>query len=120
MQRNRSRLLALLRHIAGPVYPLPRRLTHCEHCHSGYVNPVMRHEHDDATWWIRLRCGECGFVREVEASDEEARRFDAELDGGVREIATAMARLQRQRTRVEADAVIAALNRDRIDPSTPP
>jgi hypothetical protein len=65
---------------------------------------------------MRLRCGECGLVREVEVTDEEAQRFDRELDRGLDEIAAAVVRLDRERMIAEADAITAALEHDLIDP----
>ena len=61
----------------------------CRSCGSAYVNPVAWRERGDLEWWIRLRCGECGLVREVEVSNEEAERYDADLDRGIAKIASA-------------------------------
>jgi hypothetical protein len=119
MQRNASRLTELLRRIAGPKYPLPSTcggLEHCERCDSDFVNPVSWHERGESYWWIRLRCGECGFVREVEVSNEEAKRFDRELDRGLGRIAATVARLEREQMIADTDALTAALRRDLIDP----
>jgi hypothetical protein len=51
---------------------------------------------DRERWWIRLRCGECGSAREVVIDNEQARRFDADLDRGVREIAWRLSRMRRE------------------------
>jgi hypothetical protein len=118
MQRNSSRLIELLRRIAGPTYPLPPapgRLVHCERCDSDFVNPVSWHERGETDWWIRLRCGECGAVREVEVSNHEARRFDRELDQGLERIAATVARLERDQMIAATEALTAALRRDLID-----
>jgi hypothetical protein len=119
MQRNSTRLKVLLRRLAGPKYPLPMpsgRLAHCERCDSDFVNPVSWHELGDTSWWIRLRCGECGAVREVEVSDEEAKRFDDELDRGLQKIVATVARLERERMIAYTNALTVALERDLIDP----
>ena len=92
------RLLTFLRRRAGPAYQHSDRLIDCTACGAGVVNPVRHHTLDESTWWIRLRCGACGVVREVEASNEQARRLDADLDRGVTEIAAAVARLDRAET----------------------
>ena len=79
-------------------------------------NPVAWHEEGVTTvqlgwgasmtrWWIRLRCGQCGDVREVEVSDAEAKRFEQELERGVADIAAAVARIERD----GAEALMAAL-----------
>jgi hypothetical protein len=56
-------------------------------------------------WWIRLRCGQCGDVREVEVSDAEARRFERDLELGVADVAAAIACIERD----GAEALMAAL-----------
>jgi hypothetical protein len=111
MQRNRSRVLKLLRCLGGSG-----RLVDCERCSCDYVNPVTWEERGETRWWIRLRCGECGYVREVEVSNEEARRFDRELDRGVGDIAATVARLERDGMIADAEVLTAALQRDLIDP----
>ena len=57
-------------------------------------------------------------VREVEVSNAEAMRFERELDPGVQQIATTLARLEREHMIAEVDALTAALQRDLIDPAT--
>jgi hypothetical protein len=86
MQRERSRLLGLLRRLWRSA-----RLGDCERCDSNYVIPVARQENGESGWWIRVRCGECAFVRDVEVSNEEAKRFERELDRGVYDIAVTVA-----------------------------
>ena len=68
------------------------------------------------SWWIRLRCGECAFVRDVEVSNEEAKRYERELDRGVNDIATTVARLERMRMIADTNALTNALRRDLIGP----
>jgi hypothetical protein len=119
MQRNSSRFIELLQRIAGPKYPLPAatgRLVHCARCDSDFVNPVSWDERGETDWWIRLRCGECGAVREVEVSNDEARRFDRELDVGLEWIAATVARLEREHMIAYTEVLTAALQRDLIDP----
>jgi hypothetical protein len=116
MQRNTTRLLRLLRRLAGPTFPIPRRLVVCVGCGADFVIPVSWHEQDEVHWWIRLRCGECGLVRDVDVTDEEAKRFDGELDRGVAKIAAVLLRLDRERMIADSDALTVALERDLIDP----
>jgi hypothetical protein len=75
-------------------------------------------EDDDRHWWIRLRCGDCDVWRDVIASDAEA----AELDRALIDHATAMrsllAALDRERMAAEIEVLVAALERDLIDPSS--
>jgi ribosomal protein S27AE len=96
--------------------PARGRLVDCGRCGSDFVNPVARHEQGETTvqlgwgvsmtrWWIRLRCGQCGDVREVEVSDAEAKRFKRELERGVADVAAGVARIEHD----GAEALMAAL-----------
>lgn len=116
MRRDMARLLGLLRRLLGTAYTMPARLVDCQCCDSDYVVPVAWQESGELGWWIRVRCGECAFVRDVEVSNEEAKRFERELDRGINDIATTVARLERERMIAEADALTTALHRDLIDP----
>jgi hypothetical protein len=72
------------------------------------------HAVDESRWWIRLRCGECATAREVVVSDEAAHLLERDLEPGLREIAEAVARLDRQRMTREVDAFVAEIERDLI------
>ena len=117
MRQATSRVLKTLRRLAGPKYPIPVRLVACTRCKSSYVVPVAWQEQDEASWWLRLRCGECGFVREVEVSDEDVKRFERELDRGVREIAATVAHFEAAARDAHPDALNCALRRDLFPPS---
>ena len=75
----------------------PPRLVDCEHCGRDFVVPVSWIDLDVERWWIRLRCGECGTAREVVVDNEEARRFEADVDAGARELARGLPRAERVR-----------------------
>ena len=99
-----------LRRLNAPSYRLPApasRLVDCERCGSGFVNPVAQQRRREASWWIRLRCGECGVIEEVEASNEEATRFDRDLDLGLAKIAATVARIERDGMIANAEALTA-------------
>jgi hypothetical protein len=117
MPRHAAKLRVALRRILGPTHGAHDGLAVCQTCGSDFVNPVSWHEQGQADWWIRLRCGGCGFVREVEASNDEAERYDAELDRGMAKIASALARLDRARMVADADTLKTALERDLIGPA---
>jgi hypothetical protein len=116
MPRIAAKLLGLLGRVAGPRLPIPAPLVVCDRCGDGFVNPVSWREADDAHWWIRLRCGQCGHVREVELTDEQAQRYDRELARGVAEVAAALVRLEQERMIADSDTLTAALERDLIGP----
>jgi uncharacterized Zn finger protein len=106
MLLNSASLVDLLQRFGRPT---DSRLVVCHRCGSDFVNPVAWHEASETHWWIRLRCGECGLVREVEVTDEAAKRFEIELDRGVRKIAASLSRLDRERMIADADTLTAAL-----------
>jgi ribosomal protein S27E len=91
------------------------RLVDCQRCGSEVVNPVAWEAAGETRWWIRLRCGECGFVREVVASNEEAAEFEAELDRGVRQLASIAARISRDGMIADARTLSAAIRRGLIN-----
>jgi hypothetical protein len=91
-----------------------RSLIVCRACRSELANPVDWHVVDESRWWIRLRCGECASSREVVVNDEAAHRLERDLEPGLREIAVAVARLDRERMKGEVDAFVAELEHDLI------
>ena len=91
MQWMTSRLMRALRRCDRP-----RSLVECEHCGREFVVPVAWVDLDTERWWVRLRCGECGSNREVVLENEEARRYEAQVDRGAREIARILFRVGRQ------------------------
>ena len=117
MHRHAAKLGVALRRILGPTHGVHDGLVVCQTCGSDFVNPVSWHEQGQADWWIRLRCGGCGLVREVEVSNDEAERYDTELNRGIAKIASALARLDRARMVADADTLKTALERDLIGPA---
>jgi hypothetical protein len=75
------------------------------------------HERDATQWWVRLRCGACGRSREWSTAANEATQLERDLAPGLRRITSTIAALDRERMGREADAFIAALDRDLIDPA---
>ena len=94
-------------------------ITHvvCAVCGSSVVNPVDWDENGALHWWVRLRCGECAWSREVIITDDEANQLDRDLELGLRDIAGVVERLDRERMVREADSFITALRHDLIGPS---
>jgi hypothetical protein len=90
-------------------------LEHCPSCKRDFVNPLEWGEAGDDGWWIELRCGNCGMVREVTVSNEVAERFDEELNRNVDVIARAAHRLDLERMLAQVESFTAALQRGLID-----
>ena len=116
MPRHAEKLGVALTRIIGHTHIVHEGLVVCRTCASNFVNPVSWHEQGEANWWIRLRCGECGLVREVEVSNDEAKQYEAELDRGVAKIASTLANLDRAGMVAEADTLKTTLERDLIGP----
>lgn len=117
----RRLLAALTRRLPGewgvhgrPAPPLVR----CPACGSDHMCVMDTEETDETHWWIRLRCGACEVWRDVVATDEEAADLDRDLTAQTTAIERALAALDRERMSVEVDLLIAALQRDLIDPSS--
>jgi hypothetical protein len=107
-----------------PMFPFSRRtnspavdadLVVCRSCRSKYVIPVDLAVQEDKAWWIRLRCGECGFVREVVVSDAAAQDYDGLLNHGMDEIARVLRRQELEQMARDADTFATALERDLLD-----
>jgi len=87
----------------------------CASCSSEYVIPVEWTAQEADAWWIRLRCGECGLVREVVVSDAPAQDYDRRLNQGMNEIARVVRRQELEQMAREADTLATALELDLLD-----
>ena len=87
----------------------------CVTCGSDFVSPIEWAEHDEANWWIRLRCGQCGELREAIVSQEVADRYDRALDRTIETMVATLARLDRERMTAEVEAFTTALRLDLYD-----
>jgi hypothetical protein len=92
-------------------------LSTCALCRRDFVAPVEWEPVGDDRWWMLLRCGECHTYREVTVENKIAERFDDELARGTYAIDREAHRLEHERMTVEADAFVAALNHDLIEPA---
>jgi hypothetical protein len=90
-------------------------LHQCLLCHDDSVVPVEAEALEDGRWDLRLRCGQCGTYRDVVVSDDDASRYDIDLNRGMTEIATALRRQDRERMTAEVLTFVAALEHDLID-----
>ena len=66
------------------------------------------------SWLIVLRCGACGALRNVIASDQEVEALCEEIDAGLGSIAAGAERMHRDRRETEIAIFAAALARDLI------
>jgi hypothetical protein len=90
-------------------------LTVCPSCRSGYVIPTDWTAQEGTDWWIRLRCGECGLVREVVVPDAVAQGYDRRLGHGMDEISRVLHRLELKQMAQDAETFATALDLDLLD-----
>ena len=89
-------------------------LADCTACGLDYVHPVDWRPHGDRHWWMLLRCGACGEIREETVPDPVAEVYDRELDRAERGIRRAADRLSRERMAQQAESFATALKLDLI------
>jgi hypothetical protein len=112
-----TKLMNHLRRATSCLRRFDRRLNVCPTCRCDFVVPVSWEERGDTHWWIRLRCGQCGFVREVDVDNEAAERLETALAVGEAQIAAVLDRLDRERMVADSVTLAAALERDLIGPA---
>jgi hypothetical protein len=89
-------------------------LADCTACGADFVHPVEWRPRDRESWWMLLRCGACGATREEIVPNEEAERYDRELDRAEQRMRSAAERLSRERLADQAESFATALELDLI------
>jgi transcription elongation factor Elf1 len=89
-------------------------LADCSVCGSDCVYPVEWSPHDKDSWWMFLRCGECGASREATVPDWEAALYDRELDRAESRMRREADRLSHERLAEQAESFATALELDLI------
>jgi transcription elongation factor Elf1 len=89
-------------------------LSDCSECGADFVHPVEWSPNDGGTWWMLLRCGACGASREATVPDEEAERYDQELDMAEYRMRRAADRLSQEALEEQAESFATALELDLI------
>jgi len=90
-------------------------LERCAFCGRDFVNPIDWEPVTPEAWWMLLRCGECHTFREVTVTNAVAERFDLELDRRADILQRALYKLDTERMRSQAEAMIGALRHGLID-----
>jgi hypothetical protein len=91
----------------------PSRLIVCPLCSCDFVVPVSGEELDGG-WELVLRCGACGELRELLATEEEVDALCDEIEAGLLRLELSVERLHRERREDEIEIFAAALQRDLI------
>jgi hypothetical protein len=89
-------------------------LADCTACEADFVHPVEWKPCDEHHWWMLLRCGACGAVREAKVTDDDAAVFDRELTRAERGMRRAADTIGRELQAAHADAFAEALRMDLI------
>jgi hypothetical protein len=92
-------------------------LAECPSCHRDRVAPMDIEESGPKHWDVRLRCGECGAMRDVRITDAQAADYDEALDRHTAAIRRDLAELEHERMAADVDAFIWALSLDLIEAS---
>ena len=112
-----------LTRLAGPTWPLapipPQAATGdaattCALCGADHRCPMEWGELDEAHWWVRSRCGDCGTWTEVVISNRQAATLDVVLHRQLDHIRAAADRLDAERMAEQVQAFTDALRRDLI------
>lgn len=88
----------------------------CPSCGSTLVHPVDWQRSGDAAWTLILRCPECETRREVVLGRASVEQLNRELYHGTQVIAHEVERLTRRNFEDEVEWLVAALDRDLIQP----
>ena len=88
------------------------RLDLCTECGQSFVYPVSWSESGPVDWALHLRCGACGTLRDVVASNREVEAFDRRLDGEMETIEAAARTLEREQFLAEAETFGTAMRLD--------
>ena len=88
----------------------------CPVCGSRLVYPVDWERSGDAAWTLQLRCPECETRREVTLGRASVEHINRELYHGAQAMAHEAARMTRRNFEDEVELIVAALDRDLIQP----
>lgn len=106
---------SLFRRLMGPKLPLPGLLYLCAACGEDFANPVGWSAVEDGQRRVHLRCGACGFEREVTVTPTTAALLAAAHEARLAQITAELERLERDGMAAWADTFTQALDRDLID-----
>jgi hypothetical protein len=84
-------------------------------CGADFVCPVRQTAAGDDSWWLLLRCGECGTWHETFARDEAVEALERMMERAAEAVGQAVDRLDRERMAAQVEAFSRALQLDLID-----
>ena len=87
----------------------------CLVCRRDFVTMVRCTRAGRGSWWLLLRCGDCGTWHETFARDDAVFALHRAIKQGRRALAQALERLDLEHMAVEIDTFSQALELDLID-----
>ena len=105
-----------LRRILGPVKPVGHVPLHvCQECRRDFVHPTAWKDEAGRARRVYLRCGACGYTRDVVVGPEAEQLFKRAVDKRSGTIAAAADRLEQELMAGWVDSFAGALEHDLID-----
>ena len=114
--RTRTRTAPAPCCVPPPPPPEDPDARHCPVCRSTLVYPLDWDRSGPASWRLVLRCPECETRREVTLGRASVEEFNRELYHGAQAIARECDLMTRRNFEDEAERIVAALERDLIQP----
>jgi len=114
--RTRTRTAPAPCCVPAPPPPEDPDAHHCPVCRSTLVYPLDWDRSGPASWTLILRCPECETRREVTLGRATVEEFNRELYHGAQAIARECDLMTRRNFEEEAERIVAALERDLIQP----
>ena len=114
--RTRTRTTPAPCCVPAPPPPEDPDAHHCPVCRSTLVYPLDWDRSGPASWTLILRCPECETRREVTLGRATVEEFNRELYHGAQAIARECDLMTRRNFEEEAERIVAALERDLIQP----
>jgi hypothetical protein len=90
-------------------------LEFCLVCRRDFVSMVRCTKSDGDSWWLLLRCGDCGTWHETVARDDAVAALHRAIARGRRSVAAGARFLDLERMGAQAEAFAQALELDLID-----
>jgi uncharacterized Zn finger protein len=90
-------------------------LEFCLVCGHDFVSMVRCTKADGDSWWLLLRCGDCGTWHETSAHDDAVAALHRAIARGRRSVAEGVRFLDLERMGEQAEAFAQALELDLID-----
>jgi hypothetical protein len=113
LQQLRTYLNAVLH---STIHKSPQGLEICPKCRKDFVNLMDWRKASGEEWWMFLRCGECGFTREVTVSNNDAESFEDALHFLASPLRRKLRQMENDRMAEWVETMATALDQDLFGP----